>query len=127
MKHTNELRYKEWSPKAKMIVMMLFSLSLVFVGILSEPSLNGAWNNLWRVLEHSNVFLADYLYIGENALLVRKAILERLAFLGIEIDDEANDTRGQEILISTQNSKIKAFVIPMNEEIMIARDTLSFL
>ena len=65
--------------------------------------------------------------IGENATPVRKAILERLAFLGIEINEEANGTRGKEILISTDNSKIKAFVIPTNEEIMIARDTLSFL
>ena len=65
--------------------------------------------------------------IGENAAPVRKAILERLAFLGIEINEEANSTRGQEILISTEDSKIKAFVIPTNEEIMIARDTLAFL
>ena len=65
--------------------------------------------------------------IGENAAPVRKAILKRLAFLGIEINEEANSTRGQEILISTEDSKIKAFVIPTNEEIMIARDTLAFL
>jgi len=65
--------------------------------------------------------------IGENGMLVRKAILERLAFLGIEINEAANNTRGKEILISTEDSKIKAFVIPTNEEIMIARDTLAFL
>jgi len=65
--------------------------------------------------------------IGENSAVVRKAILERLAFLGIEINEEANGTRGKEILISTVDSKIKAFVIPTNEEIMIARDTLAFL
>jgi len=65
--------------------------------------------------------------IGENGALVRKAILDRLAFLGIEINEEANSTRGKEILISTEDSKIKAFVIPTNEEIMIARDTLAFL
>jgi len=65
--------------------------------------------------------------IGENGALVRSAILERLAFLGIEVNEEANNTRGKEILISTADSEIKAFVIPTNEEIMIARDTLSFL
>lgn len=65
--------------------------------------------------------------IGENGALIRKAILEKLAFLGIEIDEAANSKRGQETLISTVDSKIKAFVIPTNEEIMIARDTLSFL
>jgi len=65
--------------------------------------------------------------IGENSIVVRKAILERLAFLGIEINEDANNTRGKEILVSTADSKIKAFVIPTNEEIMIARDTLAFL
>ena len=65
--------------------------------------------------------------IGENAIVVRKAILERLAFLGIEIDEEANATRGKEMLVSTADSKIKAFVIPTNEEMMIARDTVAFL
>jgi len=65
--------------------------------------------------------------IGENGILVRKAILDRLAFLGIKVNEEANSTRGKEILISTECSKIKAFVIPTNEEIMIARDTLAFV
>jgi len=65
--------------------------------------------------------------IGENGSLIRKAVLDRLAFLGIEVNEEANSTRGKEILISTKSSKIKAFVIPTNEEIMIARDTLAFI
>jgi len=65
--------------------------------------------------------------IGENAEPVRTAILEKLAFLGIEINHEANAGRGKEALISTTDSKIKAFVIPTNEEIMIARDTVAFL
>ena len=65
--------------------------------------------------------------IGENGPNIRKEILERLAFLGVEINEEANAVRGSEALISTEGSKIKAFVIPTNEEIMIARDTVSFL
>jgi len=65
--------------------------------------------------------------IGENSAFVRKAILQRLAFLGIELNEEANNTRGQEILISTTASKIKVMVIPTNEEVMIARDAMSFL
>ena len=65
--------------------------------------------------------------IGENGSLIRKAVLDRLAFLGIEVNEEANSTRGKEILISTEDSKIKAFVIPTNEEIMIARDTMKFI
>jgi acetate kinase len=44
--------------------------------------------------------------------------------LGAEIDDQRNETRGKEQLISTDRSKIKVYVIPTNEEVMIARDTL---
>lgn len=65
--------------------------------------------------------------IGENGPDVRKAILEKLAFLGITINEAHNNTRAKEIEISDVDSKIKVFVIPTNEEIMIARDTLSFI
>lgn len=65
--------------------------------------------------------------IGENGPDVRKAILEKLAFLGITINEAHNSTRAKEIEISDVDSKIKVFVIPTNEEIMIARDTLSFI
>jgi len=65
--------------------------------------------------------------IGENAVPVRVAILERLAFLGIKMNPETINSRGKEELVSTEDSAIKAFVIPTNEEIMIARDTMSFL
>ncbi len=65
--------------------------------------------------------------IGENAKTTRKNIIERLGALGAKIDDERNDCRGVERLISTDDSKIKVYVIPTNEEIMIARDTLALL
>ena len=65
--------------------------------------------------------------VGENGKEIRNYILDRLAFLGIEVNKEANNSRGKEVLISTEDSKIKAFVIPTNEEIMIARDTYAFL
>lgn len=65
--------------------------------------------------------------IGENDINARKAIMERLAFLGVEINEENNNTRGKEILISTPDSKIKVFVIPTNEELMIAKDTYAFV
>lgn len=65
--------------------------------------------------------------IGENAIFTRKNIGNRLATLGVEIDDERNNCRGVERLISTDDSKIKVYVIPTNEEVMIARDTLSFI
>ena len=61
--------------------------------------------------------------VGENGSTTRKDICDYLGFLGIEIDDEANSKRGQDIMISTADSKVKVFVIPTNEELVIARDT----
>lgn len=61
--------------------------------------------------------------IGENQIKIRKGICEHLKFLGVEIDDEANNIRSEERLISTKNSKVKVYIVPTNEELMIARDT----
>lgn len=60
--------------------------------------------------------------IGENAANVREAVAEGLTFLGLEIDKEANDVRGEERIISTPDSKVKLLLIPTDEELMIARD-----
>ena len=61
--------------------------------------------------------------IGENDIGSRAAICENLAYLGVELDAAANDCRGKEVEISTPASKVRVFVIPTNEELMIARDT----
>ena len=61
--------------------------------------------------------------VGENGIDARKQICEYLGFLGVKIDDEKNNCRGKEVEISTPDSKVKVFVIPTNEELMIARDT----
>jgi acetate kinase len=61
--------------------------------------------------------------IGENSTTIRKRILSGLEGLGIKIDDEKNKIRGQEIDISTPDSKVRVLVIPTNEELTIARDT----
>ena len=60
--------------------------------------------------------------VGENSMATRKAIIERLAPLGIKIDDERNNVRGEEKLISTDDSTVRVYVIPTDEEVMIARD-----
>ena len=65
--------------------------------------------------------------IGENAGTTRKGICDKLAFMGVKIDEEKNKTRGQEIEISTPDSKIRVFVIPTNEELVIARDTMNLV
>ena len=61
--------------------------------------------------------------IGENSPHTRREVLDGLAVLGIKIDEEANDCRGVERLITTEDSSIPCYVIPTNEELMIARDT----
>ena len=61
--------------------------------------------------------------VGENATWVREEVLEGLTFLGVQIDKEKNNVRGKVAEISTADSKVKAFVIPTDEEVMIARDT----
>ena len=61
--------------------------------------------------------------IGENSAHTRREILDGLAVLGIKIDEEANDCRGVERLITTEDSSIPCYIIPTNEELMIARDT----
>lgn len=61
--------------------------------------------------------------VGENQTGTRERICKQLAFLGIEFDVEKNKTRGEEIELSTPNSKVRVAVIPTDEEYMIARDT----
>jgi acetate kinase len=61
--------------------------------------------------------------IGENAPEVRKGVLEAVKVLGVKVDEEQNKLRGEH-MISTKDSKVKAFVIPTNEEVMIAREVI---
>ncbi len=61
--------------------------------------------------------------LGENSIATRKNIIERLAVLGIKLDEKANNIRGEEKLISSKDSTVPCYVIPTNEEVMIARDT----
>lgn len=61
--------------------------------------------------------------IGENSKETRAAICEYFGYLGCAVDSDANSKRGEEIIISTKDSKVKLLVIPTNEELVIARDT----
>ena len=65
--------------------------------------------------------------IGENAGHYRAELIEKLAFLGVKLDPEKNKIRGEETEISTPDSPIKVYVIPTNEELVIARDTLAIV
>lgn len=65
--------------------------------------------------------------VGENDKVSRKAICEYLGYLGVKIDDQANDVRGKKTVISAADSKVKVMLIPTNEELAIARDTLALV
>ena len=65
--------------------------------------------------------------IGENQINVRKGICKNLSFMGINIDEEKNNIKGEEKEISDSNSKVKVWVIPTNEELMIAKDCLKLI
>ena len=65
--------------------------------------------------------------VGENGIGTRENICKGLGAIGVEIDTERNNVRGKETLVSTDDSKIKVLVIPTNEELMIAEDTLSLV
>ena len=63
--------------------------------------------------------------IGENTSLVRTMTASYLGYLGIELDEEANKKRGEEVFISTPESKTKVLIVPTNEELAIARETVA--
>lgn len=87
-----------------------------------EKRVRGYIGNYMTQLDHVDaiVFTAG---VGENSIEMRESICKDLKIFGIEVDKERNNVRGEEKVISSDNSKIKVLVIPTNEELMIARDT----
>jgi len=65
--------------------------------------------------------------IGENSSTTRKMICEDMEFFGIKIDEEKNQVRGKQADISAEAAKTKVLVIPTNEELMIAMDTVALI
>ena len=65
--------------------------------------------------------------VGENGPELREAITSGLEFMGVKLDAEKNKVRGEERIISTEDSKVKVLVIPTNEELMIAMDTMEIV
>ena len=61
--------------------------------------------------------------VGENDVNIRKAVCEYLGFMGVKIDPELNGKRGKEMKISTPDSAVEVWIVPTNEELMIAQDT----
>ncbi|MDU3010826.1 MAG: acetate kinase [Peptoniphilus harei] len=87
-----------------------------------EKRVRGYIGSYMTELDHVDaiVFTAG---VGENSIEMRESIVNGLKSLGIKIDPERNNVRGEDKLISADDSSIKIFVIPTNEELMIARDT----
>ena len=65
--------------------------------------------------------------LGENNIVVREQILDHFGYMGITLDKEANQIRGEEKIISTPDSKVTVAVIPTNEELAIAHETVALL
>lgn len=65
--------------------------------------------------------------VGENNVIVREQILSHFGYMGVQLDREANQVRGEEKVISTPDSRVKIAVIPTNEELAIARETVALL
>jgi len=65
--------------------------------------------------------------VGENSKMVRMNVCANLDFIGIEMDPEKNDTRGKEAKICSVESRVKVLVVPTNEELVIAQDTMKFV
>jgi acetate kinase len=65
--------------------------------------------------------------VGENSIHTRKEVINGLSVLGVKLDEEANNCRGKVQKISTDDSSIPVYVIPTDEELMIARDTFNLI
>ena len=87
-----------------------------------EKRVRGYIGSYMTELDHVDAILFTA-GVGENSIEMRESIVNGLKSLGIKIDTERNNVRGEDKLISADDSSIKIFVIPTNEELMIARDT----
>ena len=65
--------------------------------------------------------------VGENQISMRSVVCKDMEFLGIKFDESKNNVRGEEAIISADDSKVKVVVIPTDEELMIATDTMNLL
>jgi len=65
--------------------------------------------------------------IGENSPSVRESVVRQMSIYGCELDDEANKTRGKQVVLSKPGSRLQVAIIPTNEELMIAREAISLV
>ena len=106
--------YEDDKPKAKVAIELFTKIIAQFVAKYAV-SLKGI---------DAVVFTGG---IGENQINIRKKICENLEWMGLDIDLDKNNVKGEEVEISKENSKVKAYIIPTNEELVIARDTKALI
>ena len=111
---TIEQRAKDGDERAKLVESMLCHALIKYIGGFAA-----AMGGIDAV-----VFTGG---IGENNPQYRTRVADAIGFLGTTMDEEKNHVRGEEIDISTPDSKLKMFVIPTNEELMIAQDTYAIV
>ena len=109
------------------IALSTISFILAYVSTLTITALGGMFSEksgtVALSLEGCMTFGAFSAGVGENSIRTRTDIMEGLKVLGIIPDYEANNVRGEERLITTPESKIPCYIVPTDEELMIARDT----
>ena len=81
----------------------------------------------YRIKKYIGAYAAALGGVGENQASARWGACEGLEFMGIKLDAEKNKVRGEEMVISTEDSQVKVVVIPTDEELMIASDTMDIL
>ena len=90
---------------------------------LGEPSF--LINKLSSLVSRTHIPTAAT--VGENQVSMRSEVCKNMEFLGIKFDESKNNVRGEEAIISADDSKVKVVVIPTDEELMIATDTMNLL
>ena len=94
------------------------------------PETVDAFNGFQLTASNMNITESEQVNVsvnGENSIPIRRLVCEELSCLGVKIDLDKNNKRGEVVKISTDDSKIAVYVIPTDEELMIARDTLSII
>lgn len=109
-----EAAIEEGNPRAKLAMDVFAHRVVRYVGAFAAV-MNGVDN------------IAFTAGLGENNADIRTKVCEHLGYLGVKIDEELNKKRGEDLIISTPDSKVKIMVIPTNEELAIARQTLALV
>ena len=105
----------------KLLILIILSLSVYFIYQNTKSNNIKVLNQL---ISEIHLVLNG---VGENNIPVRREICEKLSCLGVKIDLDKNNVRGETVKISSDDSAIDVYVIPTDEELMIARETIEII